>query len=256
MNNSNSSKVTLIGAGPGAVDLITVAGVKALRNSKVVFYDALVNTEILKWCPKAIKIFVGKRKGYKTFEQSEINQLLVANAYEYGNVVRLKGGDPFIFGRGTEEIDFVHSFGIETEVIPGVSSATSASTSQGIALTERNVSTGFWVITGTTKNNNLASDIKLAAKSNSTVVILMGMSKLSLIVAIFKSAGKRNEAVAIVEKAYTKNQKQVFGCIKNIEEMVLLNKIKNPAVILIGKVVVNGLKRNPNSINKYKLKCI
>ena len=120
MRISIKPKVTLIGAGPGDPDLITVKGVKALKNANVILYDSLINRELLAYAPNAKLIFVGKRKGLHSFTQDEINELIVRNAFEYGNAVRLKGGDPFIFGRGSEEIDYIESFGIETEVVPGI----------------------------------------------------------------------------------------------------------------------------------------
>ncbi|MEX1382288.1 uroporphyrinogen-III C-methyltransferase, partial [Lutibacter sp.] len=172
-------KVTLIGAGPGDPDLITVKGVKALQSAKVILYDALINRELLEYAPYAKKIFVGKRKGMHSFTQDKINELIVKSAFEYGNAVRLKGGDPFIFGRGSEEVEFIESFGIETEVISGISSAMAVPASQGISLTKRGISESFWVITGTTSERKLSTDVYLAAQSTATVVILMGMSKLN-----------------------------------------------------------------------------
>ena len=124
MNKIVKPKVTLVGAGPGDPDLLTIKGAKALAEADVVLYDALANEEILAFAPKkSIKIFVGKRKGCHAYTQDEINQLIVDNALTYGHVVRLKGGDPFVFGRGSEEIDFAQQFGIETAIVPGISSA-------------------------------------------------------------------------------------------------------------------------------------
>ena len=119
-------------------------------------------------------------------------ELIVKNAFEYGNAVRLKGGDPFIFGRGAEEIDYIESFGIVTEVVSGISSSMAVPASQGIPLTKRGISESFWVITGTTNERKLSKDVHLAAQSTATVVILMGMSKLSEIVSVFKKYNKSN----------------------------------------------------------------
>ena len=149
--------VTLVGAGPGDPDLLTIKGAKALAEADVVLYDALANEEILTYAPKkSIKIFVGKRKGCHEYSQDQINQLIVDNALTYGNVVRLKGGDPFIFGRGSEEVEFAESFGIETIVVPGISSVVSVPASQGISITKRGVSESFWAITGTTSDRKLS----------------------------------------------------------------------------------------------------
>lgn len=235
---NKEAKVTLVGAGPGDPDLISLAGVKALKSAKVVLYDALVNKEILEWAHKdAMLVFVGKRLGYKRYTQDEINYLLVSYAMNHGHVVRLKGGDSFVFGRGAEEVESVQAFGIPTKVIPGISSVTSAGTSIGLPLTKRNVSHGFWVITGTTQYHQLCDDIKLAAQSNSTVVILMGMSKLQQIVDTYKEFDKEYESIAIIQNATLREEKHVVGTIDNIVQLVEDNDIANPAVIIIGAVV-------------------
>ena len=236
-------KVILIGAGPGDPDLITVKGMKALSKARVILYDALINRDLLKYASDdAIKIFVGKRKDFHRYFQEEINALLVKNAFEHGNVVRLKGGDPFIFGRGTEEIAHVESFGIETEVISGISSAMAVPASQGIALTQRGISESFWVITGTTSEKKLSENVHLAAQSTATVVILMGMSKLEEIVAVFKRYNKDNVPTAIIQNGTTKNEKLGLGTIDSIQEVVAQKGLSSPAVIVIGEVVKESNK--------------
>jgi len=235
-------KVTLIGAGPGDPDLITVKGAKALANANVVLYDALINRALLHYAPNATHIFVGKRKGMHSFSQDEINELIVSSAFEYGNAVRLKGGDPFIFGRGSEEIDHIESFGIETEVISGISSAMAVPASVGIPLTRRGISESFWVITGTTSERKLSKDVYLAAQSTATVVILMGMSKLSEIVSIFKKFNKNEVPTAIIQNGTTASEKIGLGTINTIEEVVAKNKLASPAIIVIGEVVKESAK--------------
>ncbi len=242
MKTKLDKKVTLIGAGPGDPDLITVKGVKALQKAKVILYDALISRELLKYAPTAKKIFVGKRKGLHSFSQDEINELIVKSAFEYGNAVRLKGGDPFIFGRGSEEIEYIESFGISTEVISGISSSMAVPASQGISLTKRGVSESFWVITGTTSERKLSNDVFLAAQSTATVVILMGMSKLSEIVAIFKKFNKNEVPTAIIQNGTTKNEKLGFGTISTIEEVVVQKNLSSPAIIVIGEVVKESTK--------------
>jgi len=237
MSKNVNAKVTLVGAGPGDPELISLAGVKALQEANVVLYDALVNKEILKWATQAKKIFVGKRLGYKRFEQSEINHLLLTEAWEHGAVVRLKGGDSFIFGRGGEEIDFLSAFNVETKVIPGISSSTSALTAIGTPLTKRGISEGFWVLTGTKEFEQFSNDIRLASQSNSTVVVLMGMSKLSSIVQLFIENGRTKLPVAIIQSAYCQNQKSVVGTVENIVQKVENQGLKNPAVIVLGEVI-------------------
>ena len=231
-------KVTLVGAGPGDPDLLTLKGVKALAEANVVLYDALANGEILAYAPKkSIKIFVGKRKGCHEYSQDQINQLIVDNALTYGNVVRLKGGDPFIFGRGSEEIEFVESFGIPTFVVPGISSSIAVPANQGISLTKRGVSESFWVITGTTSERNLSDDVALAAKSSATVVILMGMSKLAQIVTLFQNESKGETPVAIIQNGTMPNEKVGIGTINSILQVAKDNKLSSPAIIVIGEVV-------------------
>lgn len=242
MKSKLEKKVILVGAGPGDPDLITVKGVKALQNAKVVLYDALINRELLQYAPTAEKIFVGKRKGYHKYSQDEINELIVKSAFEYGNVVRLKGGDPFIFGRGSEEIEYIESFGVETEVISGISSSMAVPASQGISLTKRRVSESFWVITGTTSERKLSKDVYLAAQSTATVVILMGMSKLPEIVSIFKNFNKNNVPTAIIQNGTTKNEKLGLGTIDTIEEVVAEKELSSPAIIIIGEVVKESNK--------------
>lgn len=235
--------VTLVGAGPGDPDLLTIKGAKALAEANVVLYDALANEEILSYAPKkAIKIFVGKRKGCHEYTQDQINQLIVDNALTYGHVVRLKGGDPFIFGRGGEEIDFVESFGIPTFVVPGISSSIAVPAYQGISLTKRGVSESFWVITGTTSDRKLSNDVALAAQSSATVVILMGMSKLTQIINLFQKESKGETPVAIIQNGTTAQEKIGVGTINTIQQVVTEHKLSSPAIIVIGEVVKESNK--------------
>ena len=200
-------KLTVVGAGPGDMDLITLKGVKALQNADVVLYDALVSNELLEYAPKAEKIFVGKRKGCYSYQQAQINDLIVERATLGLHVVRLKGGDPFVFGRGAEEMEHAAAFGVEVDVVPGISSSLSVPASQNIPVTKRGAAESFWVITGTTKEHKLSNDVALAAKSNATVVILMGMSKLGEIMQLFKKEGKEDTPVAIIQNGTTEHEK-------------------------------------------------
>ncbi len=244
MPSTIQPKVTLVGAGPGDPDLLTLKGVKALAEANVVLYDALANEEILKHAPQdAIRIFVGKRMGCHEYSQDQINQLIVDNALTYGHVVRLKGGDPFIFGRGSEEIEYAESFGIPTLVVPGISSAIAVPAYQGISLTKRGTSESFWVITGTTSDRKLSNDIALAAQSSATVVILMGMSKLSQIVALFQKESKGTMPVAIIQNGTTPQEKVGIGTIDTIQKVVSDGKLSSPAIIVIGEVVGDSKKR-------------
>lgn len=231
-------KLTLVGAGPGDVDLITVKGVEAIGSADVILYDALVNKELLKYAPyDALKIYVGKRKDKHTFSQDGINSLIVEQAFSKGHVVRLKGGDSFVFGRGYEELSHAESFGIETAIVPGISSSIAVPGLQGIPVTNRGTSESFWVITGTTSNGKLSADIELAAKSTATIVILMGLNKLDEIVEVFKTHYKYNTAVAVIQNGSLPGENSAIGTIETIAEIVREEKIGAPAIIVIGDVV-------------------
>jgi len=231
-------KVTLVGAGPGDPELITLKAVFALNNADVVLYDALVDKSLLKHAPdKAIKIFVGKRVGKHSFPQEETNRLCVENALKHGHVVRLKGGDPFVFGRGAEEIDYIEAFGIPTEVVPGITSAVAVPGSIGIPVTKRGVSESFWVITATTSYGELSRDIAIAAQSTATVVVLMGTKKLPEILKAYRQAGKPDLPVAIIQNGTTKEEKFVAGTIRDIQQKANQSGIAAPAIIIIGEVV-------------------
>ncbi len=230
-------KLTIVGAGPGDPELLTLKAVKALADADVVLYDALVNKEILIYAPKAIKLFVGKRFQNPCYNQEDINKLIVENAMTYRNVVRLKGGDPFIFGRGMEEIHHARRFGIGTEIVPGVSSSSAVPAKQEIPLTHRGIAESFWAITGTTKNHLLSNDVYLATQSTATVVILMGMNKINQIVSLFEREGKKDLPVAVIQNGTLPNEKIGIGTIENIIDVIHEKKLSSPAVIIIGKVV-------------------
>lgn len=230
-------KLTVVGAGPGDVELITLKGIKALQAADVVLYDALVDTKLLKYAVSAERIFVGKRKGCYRYQQEQINELIVQRGQLGNHVVRLKGGDPFVFGRGAEEMEFAAENGLEVAVVPGISSAVSVPALQNIPVTKRGSSESFWVITGTTKEHKLSQDVALAARSSATVVILMGMSKLSEILNLFRNEGKSAMPVAIIQEGTTENEKIGVGTVATIEAKVRKQRLSNPAIIVIGEVV-------------------
>lgn len=234
------ARLTLVGAGPGDPELITFKAVQVLRTADVVLYDALVDQQLLSHAPQAQHIYVGKRGGQKHITQLEINRLIVEKANEFGHVVRLKGGDPFIFGRGAEELAFAAEFHIPTTYVPGISSVYAVPGLAGIPLTTRGVNESFWVTTGTTSLGLMSEDIPLAAQSSATVVILMGMSKLSDIVHVFKKYRGEQLPVAVIQSGSTTDEKKVFGHLSNIEERVLQNQVSTPAVIILGEVVAHS----------------
>jgi len=231
-------KLTLVGAGPGDPELITVKGLKAIQQARVILYDALSNNELLEHAPaNCLKRFVGKRAGMHVYSQDEINRMIVKYALTYGSVVRLKGGDSFVFGRGQEEITFAQQFGIEAEVVPGVSSAVAVPGINNIPVTARNVSEGFWVITGTTQNGNLSRDLQFAIQANTTVVILMGMSKLADIAGVYSAQGKGDTPAAIIQNGTLPTQKIGIGIVGELVQIAEKEELRNPAIIVVGEVV-------------------
>lgn len=237
----NKPKLYLVGAGPGDEELITLKGVKALKEANVVLYDALANSKLLNYClPETKLVYVGKRAGKHSEQQQGINELIVEHSKSNDVVVRLKGGDPFVFGRGYEEKEYAERHGIHVEVIPGISSALAVPTSQNIPITKRGANESFWVITGTTKDDELSKDMELAAQSSATVVVLMGMKKLSLIIKLFKKFRGADEPVAVIMNGTCENESAGIGSLSTIETVVMEKELASPSVIVIGEVVRYG----------------
>ncbi|MCH2045388.1 MAG: uroporphyrinogen-III C-methyltransferase [Saprospiraceae bacterium] len=236
--NHHEYKVSLVGAGTGDPELLTIKGLKALQNAKVILYDALVNPILLQHAPtNSLKIYVGKRANHHRYSQEEINWLLVQYAFSHGTVVRLKGGDPFVFGRGYEELKYVKSFGIQVDIIPGISSSIALAGLQAVPLTHRTYTDSFWVLTATTRTGQLSQDFQLAAQSNATLVVLMGRRKLRLIADLFIQKGKADLPFMLVQKGSTKDEKVVIGTAKTIADLADDQGLGTPAIIVIGKVV-------------------
>ena len=250
-------KLTVVGAGPGDPDLITLKAIKAIQSADVILYDALVNISLLEYASNdAELIFVGKRKGCYAYQQSQINEIIVERAIQCGHVVRLKGGDPFIFGRGAEELDYAKDYAIEVAVVPGITSAAAVPAYHGIPLTKRNVSESFWVITGTTKTHEISKDIAIASKSSATIVILMGMGKLSEIVRIFSTEGKAETPVAIIQNGTINQRKVGIGTLSTIEAIVKEKQLSSPAIIVIGEVVnqrvdLTNMYEKANNVSRF-----
>lgn len=249
--NQSKSRVSIVGAGPGDPELLTIKAYRTIKSADVILYDALVSEEILQLAPDdAQKIYVGKRSSDHAYAQDEINEMMVSNALLYGHVVRLKGGDPFVFGRGGEEMQYVRSAGIDVEIIPGISSSIGVPGSVGIPVTHRGLSESFWVLTATDKKGNLARDIQKAAETETTVVVLMGLGKLALIVDLYIKQGKADLPVAIIQNGTMANQKVVTGSIADIYNTSIIEKIGAPAIIIIGEVV--RLYQPAELIQKYQ----
>jgi len=230
-------KITLVGAGPGDVELLTIKGLKAIQQADVILYDALVSEDLLDENPTAIKIFVGKRRGFKALTQKQINSSIVENALKFGHVVRLKGGDSFVFGRGFEEVQYAQLFGIPVDIIPGVSSSISVPALAGVPVTHRGVSNSFTVVTGTLSDGNLNPEINQLTHLNGTVVILMGLNKLEEITKIYQEAGKGESAFAVISNGSLQAQKTAIGTAQSISKQVRILQLQAPAIIVIGEVV-------------------
>ena len=233
-----AGNVQLVGAGPGDKDLITVSGLKAIQSADVILYDALVNKELLQEAKaNAELIYVGKRAGAHSSTQDEINLLILQSAMSYNKVVRLKGGDPFIFGRGHEELEYLQNFDIEVEIIPGLSSATALPLLQKVPVTKRDISQSFWVLTGTTSYGKLSSDIRLGLQSSATLVILMGISKLVKIAELLEMEGKSDTPIMVIQNGSMHNEKVLVSDAKNVVIDAKEKRIGTPGIIIIGEVV-------------------
>ncbi len=235
--NKGKGKVWLVGAGPGEVSLITLKGREVLADADVVVYDALVRGGMMSLMPEGAElIYVGKRAGNHTMKQEEINALLLEKALEGKKVVRLKGGDPFLFGRGGEELELLVQNGIDFEIVPGVTSAFAAPAYAGIPVTHRDFCRGVSVITGHRRSNGaLDINFKALAETGNTLVFLMGMSTIDIIMNGLLSGGMDGDTpAAIVEKGTTSSQRVLITDLAHLEETAKTGHAEAPAVIVIG----------------------
>jgi uroporphyrin-III C-methyltransferase len=234
-------KVFICGAGPGDPKLITIRAMEVLNNCDVVLYDRLVCKDLIDQIPvTSEKIYVGRSVGDSTTHQDVTNDLMVEHAKNGKRVVRLKGGDPFIFGRGAEEAEYLHKHNIEFEIIPGITSAIGSAAYAGIPLTHRRFASSIAIVTGHEDPKKRESNVKWdkLAKTVNTIVILMGVEKLEYISHKLIKAGMSKESdVAIIENGTTKKQRIVKGNLSNIVEKAQEKEMKSPAIIIIGKVV-------------------
>lgn len=226
--------VVLIGGGPGDPDLITVRGRRALLSADVIVHDRLGPTSLLEEVDGDVEIIdAGKSPGRHALTQDEINAVLVDRARRGLRVARLKGGDPFVLGRGSEEMIACAAAGLPVEVVPGISSAIAGPMAAGIPVTHRGTSTGFVVISG-----HVAQDLSAVAATGLTTVVLMGMANLSSLVSEFRAAGRTaSTPVAVIHRAFDEGQVVLSGTLDDIESQVAAAGIANPAVIVIGEVV-------------------
>ena len=230
-------RLTVVGAGPGDPELLTLKGARVLAEADVVLYDALANDELLAYAPTALQIFVGKRRGKRAYSQDEINALIVEQARQHGHVVRLKGGDPFVFGRGREEMLYAETHGLATAYVPGISSAVAAAGSLGIPVTHRGLSEGFRVITATTSSGELSGEVMAAAQANATTIILMGLSRLQEIMQLFARHGALHRPAAVVQNGTLPTARLVVGTVATLAAQADEAGIGAPAIIVVGDVV-------------------
>ena len=236
---ATSGRVALIGAGPGDAELITLKGARLLGQAEVVIYDNLVSQGILDLiAPTAERVFVGKMAGNHTLPQEDICQLLVDKALAGKFVVRLKGGDPFVFGRGGEELDVLLAAGVPVDIVPGVTAALGAAASFGFPLTHRDHAQSCVFVTGHLKDHTVDLDWPALARPGQTVVIYMGITGLDTISARLQAAGLAGDTpAALAYRATWPNQKIYRGTLATLPEIARDNKVKPPTLIVIGGVV-------------------
>jgi uroporphyrinogen III methyltransferase/synthase len=247
-----SGFVTLVGAGPGDPGLLTLAGRDALVEADVILYDRLANAELLNWArPECLKIPVGKFPGCHPVPQEQINDLLIEHAHRGSKVVRLKGGDPYVFGRGGEEVSALRAHGIPFRVIPGVSSAIAAPAAIGIPVTDRRCAGSFRVITGNFISEDGVGGLawtELAA-SKDTLIVLMGHATLSAIAQGLMGHGMTpNTPAALIQAATTPQQKFVTGVLGNICQWAGQSQLGRPAVLVLGEVVRLSVENQTNKM--------
>ena len=235
---NQARKVYLVGTGPGDPDLLTVKALRLLQNADVVIYDRLVSEGILEQIPAGVsKIYVGKKTGNHTLPQDEINQLLIKLSETERTIVRLKGGDPFIFGRGSEEALLLAQNGIKFEIVPGITAASACTTYAGIPLTHRGLSQGVQIVTGHSQADKpLDLDWASLADENKTTVIYMGFSNRELISNKLIEAGlDKNTPAAAIQNGTTAKQNRVLTTLASLAEDTSM--LQAPVIFVIGKVV-------------------
>lgn len=252
-----AGKVILLGAGPGDPDLLTVAGAEALRKADCIVFDRLVSRKLLSYArPDCELLYVGKENHHHTLPQEDINKLLVKKAMEYSSVVRLKGGDPYVFGRGGEEAFYLKEKGVPFSVVPGISSAIAGLSYAGIPITHRGKSIGFHVLTAHNKQDQLA-DINFASLTGDTCVFLMGLSEVEAICRKLMENGRAADTpAAVISHATTAQQCTCVGTLQNLAERTRAAGISSPALIVAGEVVqlrdaLNFFEERPSFGQRY-----
>lgn len=235
-----NGKVWLVGAGPGDPELLTLKAVRAMQQAQIVMIDDLVNPAVLEHCPNARVISVGKRGGCRSTPQAFIHRLLLRYSRQGKCVVRLKGGDPCIFGRGSEEADWLQQFGIEVEMVNGITAGLAGATNCGIPLTLRGVSRGVTLVTAHTQDDSTLNWAALA-QGGTTLVVYMGVAKLSEIQDSLLAGGMRGDMpVAMIENASLPSQRECRSSLAQMQLDALNFHLKSPAILVIGEVAAGG----------------
>ena len=236
-----TGKVFIVGAGPGDPKLITLKAVESIKSADIVLYDRLVSKKIVAMIPKrAEKMYVGRDVGDDYKHQDTTNDMMVKFAKKNKIVVRLKGGDPFIFGRGGEEAEFLRKHKVKYEIIPGITSGIGSAEYSGIPLTHRKFASSVVFVTGheDAKKSEGVVDWKRLAKAVDTIVIMMGLSRIEIISKKLISGGlSKNTPVAVIQNGTTDEHRMVKGTLSNISKKISEAKIKPPSIIVVGKVV-------------------
>ncbi len=230
--------VFIVGAGPGDPDLLTLRALRVLRDADVVIHDRLIGPGILDFAkPDAEILYVGKAKANHSVPQDEINALMARQAHAGKRVIRLKGGDPFVFGRGGEEVDYLIARGVPVEIVPGITAATGCAAYTGIPLTHRDHATAVTFISGHAKDGDPDLDWDGLARGRQTIVVYMGISTAGRVAARLIEHGlARSTPVAVVENGTLPTQKTATGTVAGLEQIIQENQIAGPALIVIGEV--------------------
>ncbi len=257
MENIVSGIVYLVGAGPGDPELITLKALRLIRSCKVLVHDALIPKEILDEANSECEVFyVGKRAGCKSFLQSDINELLLKLSMEGKDIVRLKGGDPFVFSRGGEEVSFLEDNDISFEIVPGITSGIAASSYFGIPLTHRNGASSVTFVTGHETSEKKEKNVnwrKLATTSDS-LVIYMGIRNIEFISHELLLGGMDHDTkCAVIQEATLKNQKSLMTELSMLPKVIKQNDIRPPAIIIIGKIVEFKVNNNITKLSNVNL---
>lgn len=252
IKKSTAGKVWLVGSGPGDPDLLTIKALRAINSADIIFYDYLISSEIRALFPKNVPaLYVGKAKNQHSIAQEDINQLLIDQALAGLNVCRLKGGDPFVFGRGGEELLELREAGIEAEVVPGITSASGCSTYADIPLTHRGLSQGCTFVTGHAEKS-LDINWSALAQLNHTLVFYMGLTRADLIASQLIASGLDIATpVAIIENGCRSNQRDIITHLEDFPNAVVREQVQSPALIIIGEVV--RMKEKLHQVHQHAL---